>query len=90
MRLRLSGRMSEALVMNIEATDRANEIVQLDRQTLGYDIQVWLTVMRGQTLVMLGRGAEASEFLNNNFRLQDSQVDALLPSRRAQYHLWAT
>jgi class 3 adenylate cyclase/tetratricopeptide (TPR) repeat protein len=75
--LRTSGRMSEALEMNIEAMDRAHEIVRFDRQTLGFDIDVWLTVMRGQTLVMLGRGEEARLFLDRILQLESSQVDAL-------------
>ena len=75
--LRLSGHMSEALQMNIEATDRADEIVKFDRQTLGFDIDIWLTVMRGQTLVMLGRGEEARPFLDRILQLESSQVDAL-------------
>jgi tetratricopeptide (TPR) repeat protein len=45
----LSGRMREALQMNVEATDRAHEIKKFDRQTLGFDIEVWLTVLRGRT-----------------------------------------
>src|SRR6267378_3948615 len=57
--LRLSGHMLEALQMNIEAMDRAHEIVKFDRQTLGFDIEVWLTVLRGRTLVMLDRKEEA-------------------------------
>jgi class 3 adenylate cyclase/tetratricopeptide (TPR) repeat protein len=75
--LRTSGRMSEALQMNIEAMDRANEIVKFDRQTLGFDIDVWLTVMRGQTLVMLGRGDEARPFLDRILQLESNQIDAL-------------
>src|SRR5438477_2849692 len=75
--LRLSGRMLEALQMNIEAMDRAHEIVKFDRQTLGFDIDIWLTVMRGQTLVMLGRGEEARPFLDRIIQLESSQVDAL-------------
>src|SRR5260370_21236044 len=75
--LRLSGHMSEALQMNIEATDRAHEIVKFDRQTLGFDIEVWLTVMRGQTLVMLGRGEEARPFLDRILQLEADAVDAL-------------
>jgi hypothetical protein len=75
--LRLSGRMVEALQMNIEAMDRANEIVKFDRQTLGFDIDIWLTVMRGQTLVMLGRGEEARPFLDRIIQLDGSQVDAI-------------
>ena len=75
--LRTSGRMSEALQLNIEAMDRAHEIVKFDRQTLGFDIDVWLTVMRGQTLVMLGRGEEARPFLDRILQLETGQVDAL-------------
>jgi adenylate cyclase len=75
--LRLSGRMLEALQMNIEAMDRAHEIVKFDRQTLGFDIDIWLTVMRGQTLVMLGRGEEARPFLDRIIQLESSQVDAI-------------
>ena len=75
--LRLSGRMQEALQTNIEAMDRAHEIVKFDRQTLGFDIDIWLTVMRGQTLVMLGRGEEARPFLDRIIQLEASKVDAL-------------
>lgn len=75
--LRTSGKMSEALQVNIEAMDRAHEIVKFDRQTLGFDVDVWLTAMRGQTLVMLGRADEARPFLDRILRLETSQVDAL-------------
>jgi class 3 adenylate cyclase/tetratricopeptide (TPR) repeat protein len=75
--LRLSGRMSEALQLNIEATERASEIVKFDRQTLGFDVEVWLTAMRGQTLVMLGRGEEARPLLDQILRLDGGQVDAI-------------
>jgi class 3 adenylate cyclase/tetratricopeptide (TPR) repeat protein len=75
--LRLSGHMSEALQMNIEATNRAGEIVKFDRQTLGFDIEIWLTAMRGQTLVMLGRGEEARPFLDRILALEEGPVDAI-------------
>jgi adenylate cyclase len=75
--LRLSGNMVEALQMNIEATERAHEIVKFDRQTLGFDIEVWLTAMRGQTLVMLGRGEDARPFLDRILQLEPGSVDAL-------------
>src|SRR6266403_1905662 len=73
--LRLSGRMSEALQMNIEATARVSDIGKFDRQTLGFDVEVWLTAMRGQTLVMLGRGDEARPLLDQIIQLDSSQVD---------------
>lgn len=75
--LRLSGHMMEALQVNSEAMDRAHEIVKFDRQTLGFDIDIWLTVMRGQTLVMLGRGEEARPFLDRIIQLESSQVDPI-------------
>jgi class 3 adenylate cyclase/tetratricopeptide (TPR) repeat protein len=91
--LRTSGKMSEALEMNIEAMDRAHEIAKFDRQTLGFDVDVWLTVMRGQTLVMLGRGEEARPFLDRILGLESSQVDALhhvIPSLAYVDLAWAT
>jgi class 3 adenylate cyclase len=75
--LRLSGRMSEALQMNIEATNRAHEIVKFDRQTLGFDIDTWLTAMRGQTLVMLGRGNEARPYLDSVLQKSEADLDVI-------------
>ena len=73
----LSGRMREALQMNIEAMDRAHEIVQFDSQTLGFDIEIWLAALRGRTLVMLDRQEEARPFLDRILQLEEGQVDAL-------------
>jgi tetratricopeptide (TPR) repeat protein len=90
--LRLSGRMTEALQMNVEATDRAHEIVKFDRQTLGFDIEVWLTAMRGQTLVMLGRGDEARPFLDRVLQKAEGDVDAIhyvIPSLAYVDMAWA-
>src|SRR6185437_1584861 len=90
--LRTSGRMSEALQMNIEAMDRAHEIVKFDRQMLGFDVGVWLTVMRGQTLVMLGRGDEALPFLDAILDMDESQIDAVnhvIPSLAYVELAWA-
>ena len=75
--LRLSGRMSEALNISIEATDLLHEVGKWDRNLLGFDIEVWLTVMRGQTLVMLGRCDEARPFLDRVLQMDDAHVDAL-------------
>jgi class 3 adenylate cyclase/tetratricopeptide (TPR) repeat protein len=80
---RVAGRMADALAMNIEATNNAHEIVALDRQTLGFDVEIWLTAMRGHTLVTLGRGEEARSFLDRILQLEESNVDAthyLIPS----------
>jgi adenylate cyclase len=75
--LRTSGFMAEALQMNIEATQEANKIVKFDRQTLGFDVEIWLTVMRGQTLVMLGRKDEARAILDRVIQLESGQIDIL-------------
>jgi adenylate cyclase len=75
--LRMSGLMAEALQMNIEATEGAHKIVRFDRQTLGFDVEIWLTVMRGQTLVMLGRTDEARPFLDRILQLDSDQIDIL-------------
>ncbi len=88
----LSGRMREALQMNIEATERAHEIVKFDRQTLGFDIEVWLTVLRGRTLVMLDRKDEARPFLDRILQLESSQVDPVhqvMPSMAYVDIAWA-
>jgi adenylate cyclase len=91
--LRLSGRMTEALQINIEAMDRAHEIVKFDRQTLGFDIEVWLIAMRGQTLVMLGRGEEARPFLDRVLQKAEADVDAIhyvIPSLAYVDLAWAS
>lgn len=73
----LSGRLTEALQMNVEATDRADQIVKFDRQTLGFDIEVWLVALRGRTLVMLDRKQEARPFLDRILQLENCQVDPI-------------
>jgi adenylate cyclase len=55
--------------------DRAYEIEKFDRQTLGFDVDVWLTAMRGQTLVILGRGEEAREFLDRLLAMDSSRAN---------------
>jgi adenylate cyclase len=84
--------MREALQMNVEATDRADEIIQFDRQMLGFDIEVWLTVLRGRTLVMLDRSEEARPFLDRILRLETSHVDPVhhvMPSMAYVDLAWA-
>jgi len=75
--LRMSGFMAEALQLNMEATEEAGKIVKFDRQMLGFDVEIWLTVMRGQTLMMLGRKDEARPFLDRIIQLEDGQIDTL-------------
>ncbi|HEU5407415.1 MAG TPA: hypothetical protein VFU48_06585, partial [Nitrospira sp.] len=75
--LRMSGLMTDALQMNIEATESADKIVKFDRQMLGFDVEIWLTVMRGQTLLMLGRKDEARSILDGIIHLKADQIDTL-------------
>lgn len=70
--LRLAGRLHEALQANIEATKRVDEISGFDRQLMGFDVARWLTAMRGQILVLLGRYDEARPFLD---RMVQGEVD---------------
>jgi len=70
--LRLAGHLQEALKANIEATSRADEISQFDRQLLSFDVERWLTVMRGQILVLLGRFDEARPYLD---RMLQTDID---------------
>ena len=91
--LRLAGRMSEALRVNIEATDHADEIGKFDRQMLGFDIEPWLTAMRGQTLVILGRGDEARPYLDRVLQMDGVNIDAIhyaIPSFGYMDLAWAT
>jgi adenylate cyclase len=88
----LSGHMREALQMNVEATNRAHEIAKFDRQTLGFDIEIWLTALRGRTLVMLDRTEEARPFLDRILQLESSQVDPVhhvMPSMAYVDIAWA-
>jgi class 3 adenylate cyclase/tetratricopeptide (TPR) repeat protein len=73
----LSGRLSEALQVNVEATERAHEIAKVDRQTLGFEPEIWLAVLRGRTLVMMGRQEEARPILDRILQLEAGQVDPI-------------
>jgi adenylate cyclase len=73
--LRLAGRMAEALSANTEASRDVHEIATYDRQLLGFDVELWLTVMRGQILVALGRFDEARPYLDRLLQLQADSGD---------------
>src|SRR5258707_13542869 len=88
----LSGRLREALEMNVEATNRAHEIGKFDRQTLGFDVEVWLTFLRGRPLGMLDRNEEARPFLDQILQLESTQVDPVhqvMPSMEYVDVAWA-
>jgi class 3 adenylate cyclase/tetratricopeptide (TPR) repeat protein len=88
----LSGRLREALQINVEATERAHEIVKADRQTLGFEPEIWLAGLRGRTLVMMGRREEAQPILDHILQLEPGQVnpiDYILPSMAYVDVAWA-
>ena len=81
--LRLSGRLAQALEANIEATNRAGELSKFHRQILGFDLEPWLMTLRGQLLVMLGRGDEARPFLDRVIAMSTDEInttDHVMPS----------
>jgi tetratricopeptide (TPR) repeat protein len=88
----LAGHLREALQMNLEAINRADEIGKSDRETLGFDIEIWLTALRGRILVMLNRTEEARPFLDRIIELDSSRVDPIhhvLPSMAYVDIAWA-
>ncbi|MGY4424520.1 tetratricopeptide (TPR) repeat protein [Bradyrhizobium sp. JR6.1] len=88
----LSGNLPEALQMNSEAIDRAHEIIKFDRQTLGFDIEIWLAALRGRILVVLNRLDEARPFLERVLHLDSAQVDQIhhvMPSMAYVDVAWA-
>ncbi len=81
--LRLSGRLNDALEANVEAAGRAHELSDWDRKVLGFDIEPWLTAMRGQLLIMLGRSDEARPFLDRVIQMDPNDInvsDHVVPS----------
>ena len=70
--IRLAGHLDQALEANIEATGRVHEISEMDRRLFNFDVERWLTVMRGQILVLLGRFDEARSYLD---RMLQTDID---------------
>ena len=83
----MSGRMIDALAMNTEALESVDEVKKFDRQMLGFDIKPWLLAMRGQTLVMLGRGDEARLYLDRVIEMDATRSMSLITSFPA-LHMW--
>jgi class 3 adenylate cyclase len=74
--LRLSGRLTEALEVNIEATNRAHEVNKHHRTALGFDIEPWLTALRGQLLIMLGHSDDARSYLDRVIQMDTEHINA--------------
>lgn len=75
--LRLAGDLSRALEANDRAQAHVKEIDEIDQQTLGFSIAIWLNGMRAQILAMMGRFDEARPLLDAMIAADDATVDAL-------------
>lgn len=90
--LRHSGKMAAALDVNMETARRAHEIGKFDRRMLGFDVELWLTAMRGQTLVTLGRFDDARPLLDEIVQRQPGEIDVVhhtIPSAAYVEMAWA-
>ena len=91
--LRLSGRLKDALAVNGEALGHCSDLAKYEREVLGFDLEPWLLAMRGQTLVSLGRGAEARPFLEQVIAMDGGRIDVthhVIPSLAYVEWAWAT
>jgi adenylate cyclase len=73
--LRLAGWLSAALNANIAATERIHDMAPTERANIGFDVEQWLIVMRGQILVYLGRFNEARPYLDRCLQLDSDRTD---------------
>ncbi len=75
--LRLSGSLSRALEANDRALARVKDIDDIDQQTLGFSIAIWINGMRAQILAMMGRFDEARPLLDALIAADETTVDVL-------------
>jgi predicted ATPase/class 3 adenylate cyclase len=75
--LRLAGRLEEALEANDRALSGIEEISELDQQTLGFDIGVWVKGGRAQTLASLRRFDEARALADQLLDPANTNIDTL-------------
>lgn len=75
--LRLSGDLSRALEANDRALARVQDIDEIDQQTLGFSIAIWINGMRAQILAMMGRFDEARPLLEALIASDEATVDVL-------------
>lgn len=78
--IRLAGHLDKALQANIEASNLAGGISEVDRQLLPFDVDRWLMVMRGQILVLLGRFDEARSYLDRMLQADTDPITLHLVS----------
>ncbi len=75
--LRLSGDLPRALEANDRALAHVKDIDDIDQQTLGFSIAIWINGMRAQILTMMGRFDEARPLLDAMIAADDATVDVL-------------
>src|SRR5260370_27695008 len=75
--LRLAGDLSRALEANDAALAHLDEVTNIDQQTLGFNVAIWVKGMRGQILAMMGRTEEARALLDELIRGDEATVDVL-------------
>ena len=85
--LRLSGDLRGALADNDLALANVGKVEEVDQQTLGFRVEVWVKGMRGQTLAMMGRYDEARTLAAGLIAGDESTVDIL---HRLQAHATMT
>lgn len=91
--LRLAGDLPRALDANDRALARVTDVDEIDQQTLGFSIAVWVRGMRAQILAMMGRFDEAQPLVDALIAADEATVDVL---HRLQAHAvqcdiaWAT
>ena len=75
--LRLSGDLGRALEANDVALARSHEVAEIDQQTLGFNVGVWVKAMRAQTLTMMDRFDEARPILDELIASDEATVDVM-------------
>jgi adenylate cyclase len=75
--LRLAGDLAVALAANDSALAGLHEVAEIDQQTLGFNLAVWVKGMRAQTLAMMGRFDEAVPLLDELIGADEATVDVL-------------
>lgn len=76
--VRLAGHLKDALEANIEATRLIPDMNEFDRQLFNFDLERWLTAMRGQILVLLGRFDEARPYIDRMLQTNQDPNDIAL------------
>jgi adenylate cyclase len=75
--LRLAGDLALALEANDRALAGLGLVSEIDQETLGFNIGVWVKGMRGQTLAMMARIDEARPLLDELIAADEATVDVL-------------